>query len=169
MDYFKWLLGVLIILLLAIVALWVGDEPTLTTGQVHPTFETMRSSGSKVVASELGKWVGYLFGLLVIIIFVLTIFIGAKRKHGIGAIRYWLATGLLAYLVTYHLTVMAYWKYAASETTSYFGGLPSATAWMVYGLWSVPIIMTLVYVFKFDEWIISPQDIKRFEELVKED
>ena len=35
MDYFKWLLGVLIILLLAIVALWVGDEPTLTTGQVQ--------------------------------------------------------------------------------------------------------------------------------------
>lgn len=169
MDYFKWLLGVLIIILLAIVALWIGDEPTLTTGQVHPTFETMRRSGSKVVASELGKWVGYLFGLLVIVIFVLTVFIGAKRKNDIGAIRYWLAAGLLAYLVTYHLTVMAYWKYAASETISYFGGLPSATAWMVYGLWSVPIIMTLVYVFKFDEWIMSPQDIKRFEELVKED
>ena len=169
MDYFKWLLGVLIVLLLSIVALWIGDEPALITGQVHPTYETMRTSGSKVVASELGKWVGYLFGGLVITIFVLTIFIGAKRKNGIGPIRYWLAAGLIAYLGTYHLTIMAYWKYAGSDTTTYFLGLPSATAWVIYGLWSVPIITTLAYVFKFDEWIISPQEIKRFEELVKED
>ncbi len=169
MDYFKWLLGVLIIMLLAVIALWIGEEPALTTGQVHPVYETMRSSGSKVVASELSKWVGYLFGLLVIVVFVLTLFIGARRKNGLGPIRYWLAVGLLAYLGTYHLTILAYWKYAAVESTTYFLGLPTATAWVIYGLWSVPIITTLAYVFRFDEWIISPQEIKRFEELVHED
>jgi hypothetical protein len=63
---------------------------------------------------------------------------------------------------------MAYWRYADAMETQYFGGLPRPTAWAIYGIWSVPIIMTAVYVFRFDEWILDNQDMAVFSTLVEE-
>lgn len=169
MDFFKWLLGILVVLLIVVIALWIGDEPALSTGQVHPVYKTMLKSGPSVVSQSASKWLGYAFGLLVILVFGVTIFIGAIRKGGIGVIRFWLFGGMILYVMAYHFTVTSYWAYAGEMTTSYFLGVPSPTAWMIYALWSVPTIMTLVYVIKFNDWIMPPKDLERFNELVKEE
>lgn len=167
MDYFKILLGGLLGLLIIIIALWVLPDIPQSTSQLHPEYGTLLKSGNSVTAQSSVKWLAYLFGLFILFIFVATIFIGAKRKRSTGNLRYWLLAGALAYAITYHFSIMAYWSYAEAGQTAYFGGLPIPTAWSIYGIWSVPIIMTLVYVFRFDEWILDKQDMEEFKVLVE--
>ena len=167
MDYFKLLLGGLLGLLAIIIALWVLPGIPQATSQLHPEYSTMLKSGNAVTDQSSIKWLAYFFGLMILFIFVVTIFIGARRKRSTGNLRYWLVAGSLAYAITYHFSIMAYWRYAGAAETQYFGGLPSPTAWAIYGIWSVPIIMTLVYVFRFDEWILDRQDMEAFKVLVE--
>ncbi len=166
MDYFKILLGGLLGLLAIIIALWILPDIPQATSQLHPEFETMLKSGNSVAEQSSVKWLAYFFGLMILLVFVATIFIGARRKRSTGNLRYWLMAGSIAYAITYHLSIMAYWRYADATETQYFGGLPIPTAWAIYGIWSVPIVMTLVYVFRFDEWILDKQDMATFESLV---
>lgn len=166
MDYFKALFAVLLGLLLIIIALWVLPEVPIATGQVHPEYQTMLKSGNVITNQESTKWLAYFFGLLILILFVLSIFIGARRKRDTGNLVYWLLGGSLVYLITYHFSVMAYWKYAEAGSTNYFLGLPIPTAWAIYGLWSVPILMTLTYVLGFDQWILDKKDMQDFENLI---
>lgn len=168
MDYFKILLGGLLGLLTIIIALWVLPDIPQATSQLHPEFKTMLKSGNSVTGQSSIKWLAYFFGLMILFIFVATIFIGARRKRSTGNLRYWLLAGSIAYAITYHLSIMAYWRYADAMETQYFGGLPRPTAWAIYGIWSVPIIMTAVYVFRFDEWILDNQDMAVFSALVEE-
>lgn len=167
MDYFKILLGGLLGLLAIIIALWILPDIPQATSQLHPEYGTLLKSGNPVTEQSSVKWLAYFFGLLILFIFVSTIFIGAKRKRSSGNLRYWLLAGSLAYAITYHFSIMAYWHYADATQTQYFGGLPIPTAWAIYGIWSVPIIMTLVYVFRFDEWILDKQDMEAFKMLVE--
>lgn len=167
MDYFKVLLAVLIGLLLVILALWILPEVSVATGQLHPTYSTMLKSGNTITGQDSIKWLAYLFGMLILIVFVVSIFIGAKRQRDTGNLRYWLLAGGLAYLLTYHFSVMAYWKYAGADGTNYLLGLPTPTAWVIYGLWSVPILMTLTYVLGFDQWVLAKEDMENFEQLIQ--
>lgn len=167
MDYFKILLGGLLGLLVIIIALWILPDIPQATSQLHPEYGTLLKSGNPVTEQSSVKWLAYFFGLLILLIFVSTVFIGAKRKRSTGNLRHWLLAGSLAYAITYHFSIMAYWHYADATYTQYFGGLPTPTAWAIYGIWSVPIIMTLVYVFRFDEWILDKQDMETFKVLVE--
>ncbi|NRB47718.1 MAG: hypothetical protein HRU41_08580 [Saprospiraceae bacterium] len=167
MDYFKILLGGLLGLLAIIIALWVLPDIPQATSQLHPEYKTLLKSGNSVTEQSSVKWLAYFFGLLILFIFVATVFIGARRKRSTGNLRYWLLAGSIAYAITYHLSIMAYWRYANASETQYFGGLPIPTAWAIYGIWSVPIIMTLVYVFRFDEWILDQRDMEEFKVLVE--
>jgi len=169
MDFFKALFAALLGLLAVIIALWLLPEVPVSTGQLHPEYKTLLKSGNSVAESETVKWLAYLFGLFVILLFVISIFIGARRKRDTGNLKYWLLAGTVAYVLTYHFSIMAYWAYAGADQTAYFGGLPIPSAWAIYGIWSVPIIMTLTYVFRFDQWILDKEDMKKFEALVEEE
>lgn len=167
MDYFKILLGGLLSLLAIIIALWLLPAIPQATSQLHPEFGTMLKSGNSVAEQSSIKWLAYCFGLMILFIFVAAVFIGARRKRPTGNLRHWLAAGSIAYAITYHFSIMAYWRYADATETQYFGGLPTPTAWAIYGIWSIPVIMTLVYVFRFDEWILAKEDMEGFRELVE--
>jgi hypothetical protein len=62
--------------------------------------------------------------------------------------------------------VFAYWDYQETNSTSYFGGFPIPTAWMLYGMWFVPAIITSAYIFKFDDWVLTKEEEKQFHEIV---
>ncbi len=167
MDYFKLLLGGLLGLLAIIIALWILPDIPQATSQLHPDYGTLLKSGNPVTEQSSVKWLAYFFGLLILFIFVSTIFIGARRKRSTGNLQYWLLGGSLIYAITYHFSIMAYWRYTDATQTEYFGGLPIPTAWAIYGIWSVPIIMTLVYVLRFDAWILDGRDLEEFDVLVE--
>jgi len=102
----------------------------------------------------------------IISVFGFTVSFGAKRKGRLGAIRTWLIIGMIAYLSVFTLLTMTYWDYAEKGTGSFIGGLPVPTALMLYGLGTVPLILTLTYIIKFRDWILTEEDEARFQELV---
>ena len=47
-------------------------------------------------------------------------------------------------------------------------GFPLPTAVMLYGIWGVPLIFVLFFVIRFDQWILKPEELERFETLLAE-
>ena len=46
------------------------------------------------------------------------------------------------------------------------GGLPLPSALMVYGLAVTPLIFAVLYIMKFDTWILTPEDLQKFQSIM---
>ena len=51
--------------------------------------------------------------------------------------------------------------------TPLIGSFPLPTAIMLYGLWAMPLVFVVLYVVKFDRWIVTEEDMTRFREIVE--
>jgi hypothetical protein len=49
-----------------------------------------------------------------------------------------------------------------------FAGLPPPTAWMLYGVWFVPAVFILLYIWKFHTWVWTPDQDAAFKRLIAE-
>ena len=166
-NTFKWFFGLLLFFIVLIIILWINPL-SFATGQAHPEYSTLLKSGSSVMESTLVKWVAFLFGICIIGFFCLCVLIGARKvgKDQKRMYRY-LFLGIVVYFLFYGVTVFSYWKYMASRADSFVLGFPVPTAWMLYGLGFAPILMTFVYLLKFDDWVLSPNEIERFKEILE--
>ena len=45
-------------------------------------------------------------------------------------------------------------------------GFPAPTAMMLYGCWGTATLYTVIYILGFSKFIFTPEDEKKFEELV---
>lgn len=152
---------------LVIVLLLFMDQPISPTGKAHEQFKTMLHSGESVIANKSSKWLAYLFGVGIIGIFGFAVSFGAKKNGKFEGIKPWLFIGVIAYLIMYTMMVYFYWDYSFTKDAIYFGGYPLPTALMLYGLSTVPMILTLVYILKFKSWILTEDDEARFAEIMK--
>ncbi|MEM6963818.1 MAG: hypothetical protein AAF573_03565 [Bacteroidota bacterium] len=165
-----WAFFILLIGFLALIlTLRIIPAPENATGTVHPKFDTMLHGGTSVAADPTVKWLAYLFGLFVISVFAFVLFLGATKKDANlnTKIRRVFTFGFLAYTFVYTLMVFAYWKNYPSPSDDFILGFPKPTAWMMYGMWFTPLIFTFVYIFKFKDWILTPEEEARFHEIVK--
>ena len=46
------------------------------------------------------------------------------------------------------------------------GGLPLPSALMVYGLAGTPLIFAMLYIMNFDTWILTPEDLQKFQSIM---
>ncbi len=163
----QWILLCLLGLGIVILLMLLSDPPIASTGKVHEQFNTMAHSGSSVTASSQVKWLAYFFGMGIILIFGFAVSMGAKKYGRFGDIKKWLFIGVIAYLLVFTLLTFSYWNYTEDYQLNIFGGLPAPTALMLYGLGTIPIVLTIVYVTKFRNWILTEEEEKRFKEIVK--
>lgn len=161
--------GFLLAFSLLILALWLSTPPENVTGTTDTTFSTLQRSGDTVAVNGTSKWLAYLFGVGVIGIFAFCLLIGAqKQKEGLRKkINRTVVAGFLIYLVIYSLMIFSWWDYVATNSMEYFTGLPKPTAWMIWGITLGPLFFAFFYVTRFNEWIISDEDQKVFDEIVK--
>jgi len=162
----KTFLFCLIIFLLLILSLWYFPIPENASGTEHPTYKTMLHSGSDVMASNTTRVLSYLFGLGVIMMFYFFILFGSDRKKSSGNLKLWINLGFIVYLVVYTLSFFSYLNYETTGHDNFFFGWPTPTAWMIYGMWSAPMILVLVYVIKFKEWILNEEDELEFQRIL---
>ncbi|RMG30843.1 MAG: hypothetical protein D6730_01980 [Bacteroidetes bacterium] len=167
--FIKLFFGWLILFGLLILLIWFSPLPEGATGSSHPVYSSMFKSGPSVALQAHSKYMAYFFGLGITCIFGLALFLGAWKNGqrldpGLGR---WLLAGMLLYMLAFTLTVGLYWQDLARETTPYVLGFPLPTAFMLFGIGSVPIIFTLIYILGFDKWILTPEEQKRFEELIR--
>jgi len=167
MTLFKLFFGLLIGLLFLIAALYFSLSPEAVTGLPHESYTTMLHSGESVAAAPLAKWLSFLFGLCILGIFVICIMIGYRKYEKLGKVKPWLFGGSIAYLLVFAGMVFSYWNYMSEGSAPYFLGFPAPTAWMLYAVWLFPLFFTFIYIFKFNDWVITPEERKRFEEIKK--
>lgn len=169
MKIFHLFLAFILVFWLVIIGIWITPEPAAVSGQLHPEFHSMLKSGTSVSSSPTIKWLSYFFGLGIFGIMGFMILIGARKKDKTitRKIHARILLSFVLIFLVYSITVFSYWDYASTTTTSYFGGLPTPTSWMVYGIWFTPLVLVFIYIFKFDQWIISSEELRRFQEIVE--
>ena len=127
---------VLISLLLIIVAIWTSTPPAQATGMADASYSTLQKSGGTVASSTSLKWLAYLFGVAIISLFCLGVFMGASKKDAIIQKKIYrvLGLGTLLYLFVYSMMVFSWWDYVDTNSMEYFMGLPQPTAWLIFCL-----------------------------------
>ena len=166
MRLFRLFFVLLLGFLLLIVALWQIPEPNNTTGFQHPKYETMIKSGENQINNPHVKWLGFGFGLFTVGVLCFCLFIAARKDGKLGSVKYWLIFGTIVYFTVYCLMILSYWNYVeGNNTESYFGYFPAPTAWMMYAMFFAPLIFVFTYVFGFNKWILTEEDLARFHEI----
>ena len=156
----------LICFLILILSLWYFPIPENAAGYAHPTYKTMLHSGENVLASTTTQALSFLFGLGVIMMFYFFILFGSDRKKSTGKLRTWINIGFVVYLIVYTLTFFSYLNYEQTSHANFFMGWPTPTAWMIYGMWSAPLILVFIYVIKFKDWILDDDDEAEFQNII---
>jgi hypothetical protein len=92
------------------------------------------------------------------------LFIGNRKNEKATGMSKWLWITMAIYIPVFCFMIISDWVHTEGH---FFTWLPVPTAWMVYGIWFIPLIITLSYMFKFEECIISPEEEKAFHEFLK--
>ncbi len=169
-SLFWGLLGLLLFCLGLILALQILPPQNLPAGSPHTEFDSLQSSGSSVSDSGPHWIIGLSFGLAIIGIFGVTLYIGGHRQDAQKrkSIFRSFAIGMLAYFGIFLLLMNSYQQYHQAGDAPYFLGYPAPTAWMIYGIWLIPLVFTTMYVVKFDDWVLSPEEVEEFGRMVEE-
>ena len=148
-----------------------ASRTQLGHGFPHPKFATMQSGGSGgsgAVRHGRILWFGWAFGMLQIALFVALVAYGGQRNGRLGPLKVPILVGGILYAATFTAMVYAYQGYMLEKTHPIFLSLPVPTAWMIYGVWPIPLVFMFLYMFTFDSWIFRAEDMTRFEEILAE-
>lgn len=153
---------------LLIVGIWFSEIPKNVTGTIDAEYATLLHSGETVATTVTTKWLAYFFGIGIIGIFSFVIFIGGRKKDPILQKKIYrtLGLGMVLYFVVYNLMVTSWWSYTKTNSVDYFLGLPKPTAWMVFGMLSIPFFISFFYITKFEEWFYTKEDEEKFAEIM---
>ncbi len=168
MSAFKALLAILIALLIIILGLAISPQVPLATGIPHPEFGTnILVSPNNIDQQSHTRWLGYLYGLGIIGVFWTFITIGTRKKGKRTVIFRWVAVCFVIYILVYTMMTRSHWAYTNHNGSDFVMSMPEPTAWMIYGMWFVPIIITLAFVVFFEKAVISDEEIEEFERYIK--
>ncbi len=168
MKLFYLLFATLISLLVIVLFAGITPEVANSTGVPHPEFKGMLIGPNNIDQAVHTRWLGYFYGLGIIFLFGVFLLIGNRKKGKLTSIGKWILIGIGAYLLFYTMMVLSHWSYSDNDGGDFILMMPAPTAWMIYGVWFVPLIITAAFVFKFEEAIISDEEIASFEAYVKE-
>lgn len=156
----------LTVLGMTLAAIFLTSEPDNSHGFAHAQITEMHQAGNG--ADRLGSVLilAWLFGTVMIAFFVsllaLAILPGNRQSLWL------LLLGTLLYETAFSLLVLEYRHFVAvPEAATFWGPFPTATAWVLFGVWLVPYVFILFYVVFFDRWILPAAHRDRFEELLR--
>ncbi|AWT59000.1 MAG: hypothetical protein DF168_00172 [Candidatus Moanabacter tarae] len=159
----------LLLLLLLSIALVSGaivaiPESPNNHGQAHEVFSTIHSGGSGLERHGSVLLFGWLLGLLVVGTIVTGFALGLQRKEKVGPLRTYLTIGGIIYGVLFSVLFLTYFSYIQGDETPQLFGFPLPTAIMLFALWPMPVYFIVLYVWGFDRYIVTSQDLERFKE-----
>lgn len=165
---FRYFFGFLMIFCGVTIYFLIDDPPADINGTVHEDYPSMLRSGSTMLWHHASKWLGLSYGICVIICFLFSLWIGGMRKGRLGPMVNQVMPAFLIYLLIFLALTVTWWNTSGVSPTTYIGGFPSASAWMIYGMWLFPFAFTVLYIFYFPSWIYTPSDAKQFEEILED-
>lgn len=145
--------------------LFLIAEPAGGHGAAHAEFKATMYQGS-TGSDRLGtmRWVGLGFALMQALFFVTSLTLGTKQR---GALLVWFVAGGLLYLASFVALVVAESMYVQGDAREIVLGLPVPTAIMIYVVGGVPLLFSVIYVWKFDRWVLKSEDLERVTALAQ--
>lgn len=153
----------LLIALMGIVfTILLQPAPDSISGNLHPIFPSM-SQGGDASRHDGFLALGWLFGALQIILFVVCIWVSicGEKTH-----RWVVIVCGGAYLLIFTMLMISY-RQGVIEAP-FILGFPLPTTLLVFGMWPMAVVFSILYVVKFRSWVYSPQDQEVFENLKAE-
>ncbi len=164
-----WILFALLLAMCCVLGYVLTIEETgAGHGVTHPRFSTMEVGGSGLERHAPILWWGWALGLLEICLFIGLLALGMRHRQVLGKRKWPLLLGGLLYGTVFTLLILSYQSYANSPFHPLFLSMPAPTAWMLYGLFGIPLYFHVLYVVSFDRWVLTPEDLERFHRLVAE-
>lgn len=156
-----------LIALVGIFIVAVASPKDVYPGAVsHPHQVEMHVAGPAVEFDVMMIGYGRAVGVLLISIFLLCLFLGSGKNGNdprfVGLV---LVSGSLL-IGAFLAMTSAMEKYTQSSSPELIGGFPVPTAWMVFGIWLMPIAFLATYVVGFRRWVMTEDDQQRLEALV---
>jgi hypothetical protein len=172
------LLCLLLAMCVTVGAALFTPEPRDGQGVPHDQYSDMLQ-GSPTPPSEWITFLGWTFGVLQIALFVTCMTLGVSRRpfaadatpSAIASRRLLVllfAAGAAAYVGVWTQIVRTDRAATMSGEVTYLGWFPTATSWMLFGLWLAPLVFVAAYIIGFSRWIMPPESLTRFEALVAE-
>lgn len=110
-----------------------------------------------VVFSLFNRWI--LFGVTAWMVITLEFAFGLGRASSHRAAQSFLALVFLSYIV---LFLGMHWLHDPSGEPIIVLGYPVGTALLIYGIWPLGMVPSLLYAAIFDRWILPPDRLERF-------
>ena len=159
-------LVILISLVIVLAGLIIIPSKSIQVQAQHDLFPTMLKS-VKASQSTLTLWLAFFFGVFSICLFTLFLYIGLSGKNFFRKKLIVMVIGLIIYVGIFSFGFASYLGYIQNVCFKVFLGFPAPTAWMLYGIWFFPLFFTFLYVKKFNDWVLKPDDYQRLQEIVK--
>ena len=141
---------------------------THPTARLHPEAASLLQSTGGLADQPETLWLGYAIGLLILGLMAVCVWIGLRKQDAGTPLTRWMMIGFAGYALVFTGLTITYAQYAADPSGSFFGGFPLPTAWMIYGMWFFPLLLVGLYMVMFDRWVLTEDDLARFQDLVDE-
>lgn len=162
MKSYPVIFALFITLLGIVVTILLQSAPGSVSGNPHPSFPSM-SQGGDASRHDGITVLGWLFGALQIILFVVCIWVSLC---GVKAHRWMVIACGVAYLFVFTMLMITYRQGVAEAP--FVLGFPLPTTLLLFGMWPMAAVFAILYVVKFRSWVYSPQDQEAFENLKAE-
>ena len=158
------LLGALLTMCLILAFIMVG-ETHYGRGTEHAENAAMQQSGTISQSYSSGLWSAWLLGSVEIVLVMLCLGLGIQKRERLGRMKVPLLVAGLIYLTIYALLIVLS-KGGADQAPLLVFSFPAPSVVMMFGLWPViPLFLSLLYFLKFDSWILTADDRRRFQRL----
>ena len=137
-------------------------------GFTHPEFKTMQSGGNGEMRHSRVLWLGWAFGMLQIAFFVCLLAFGGQKRGQLGPLGPPLIGGGILFAAIFTAMVYSYNNYMLEDQHAMVLSLPIPTAWMIYGVWPIPIVFMALYMFTFGSWTFREEDMTRLKSILAE-
>jgi hypothetical protein len=135
-------------------------------GYDHDTYSTMFQGGPGAERHAVTIWIGWVFAMLSILFFVACNLLGVARDGKLGPAKVPFIIGTVLYAAIFTAVIVSYNAYMHEDTHTLSLSLPKPTAWMIFGIWPIPLFFIVVYSLYFDRWHFTAKDEERFEEIL---
>lgn len=159
------ILALLLVILGLLVWLMLIPEPALATGAPHSLFPAMNAGGDGLARLQGATlpigWLGACCFLMMLLLTALGVQ-PARRSGG-----FWLLMLLVTVATQWVWWAMygSYLRYLETGELTLLLGYPTATAWMLFGVWLAGTGLCLIYVIGFRRFIFTAEDEAAYEAL----
>jgi len=167
----------LALLWILVLIVFLTPEATNGHGIEHATVRHMDQGGDGPQRHEAVFVTGCLLGSTMIALFVGLLAWSTMREpcrasadqgaasESAGHLACFLVGGLL-FEAVFGMLCYSYWVSLTDPTADFVGPFPPGVSWMLFGVWLFPAFFVVLYVVSYHRWILPPENVQRFAELV---